>query len=662
MNSKQEDRAFIKFYQNEAKIEIRLEEDGYRILSGEMSSDIVKEIHDALENNNGLINARMGKILVILEKYAKDESNGISDLIEVTVPFKSGLWSETANNFVIFDTPGSNSASNIDHAQVLKKAMEDMSNGMPIFVSEYNSLDSTDNEKLYKDIKAIEELDSRFTMIIVNKADEADLEEEEGRIGLPLNRERRLMNLAIPKNMFGEGVFFVSSVMGLGAKVDGKLINKHYLRLFSRNKDEYADPMDDLYQRLYRFNIMPEQLKNKAVEHAEKCKDLIYANSGLYSVEKEIQTFGDKYSSYNKCFQSETFLRKVIDITSDEIQQSKEKREISKQNRLNALERDKKELIEIIDKQDKDSTKQFIDEYPGFMQEYIDEAKSTSYEESLLDEKEEYTAIQEKELKLEDYVNNADEAAGAIFKNFKDSLKKAWVNKSFDEVKKAGNSFFDDLYSAQDQDFELERVRQEIKEKSDDMIIEKKNNDYKKYSIYAQNSFNDHSKEYWDQKAKEIKNILSEIVTGSAALTEERREKLSNIIISYQNIDFDSMQEDLIDKKKFEKGLFLGKMTVWSSGEVNLKKLRDFYNEEISLKINKTYETVKESHKVSFQKWIDDLQETITVNIVEFNPELYSQNELIKEETEKIHELESRQITLNEYRDEIGGKMKWKEG
>ena len=43
--------------------------------------------------------------------------------------------------------------------------MEDLSNGLPIFVPEYDSLDSTDNDKLYQDINNMAELDNRFAMI-----------------------------------------------------------------------------------------------------------------------------------------------------------------------------------------------------------------------------------------------------------------------------------------------------------------------------------------------------------------------------------------------------------------------------------------------------------------------------------------------------------------
>ncbi len=72
--------------------------------------------------------------------------------------------------------------------------MEDLSNGLPIFVSEYDSMDSTDNDKLYQDINNMAELDNRFTMIIVNKADAASLK----KTGLTEDDRDRILSLAIP--------------------------------------------------------------------------------------------------------------------------------------------------------------------------------------------------------------------------------------------------------------------------------------------------------------------------------------------------------------------------------------------------------------------------------------------------------------------------------
>ena len=54
-----------------------------------------------------------------------------------------------------------------------------MTNGLPIFLSTPEALDSTDNEDLYHLIQEMEELDSRFTMIVVNKADGPGLQRKE---------------------------------------------------------------------------------------------------------------------------------------------------------------------------------------------------------------------------------------------------------------------------------------------------------------------------------------------------------------------------------------------------------------------------------------------------------------------------------------------------
>ena len=62
----------------------------------------------------------------------------------------------------------------------------------------------------------------------------------------------------------------------------------------------------------------------------------------------------------------------------------------------------------------------------------------------------------------------------------------------------------------------------------------------------------------------------------------------------------------------------------------------------------------------------DDLQVVIVddnsdENIVEFSPQLYNQAEIIREETERIAELESRKLKLREYSEQIRRMMDWKE-
>lgn len=70
-------------------------------------------------------------------------------------------------------------------------------------------------------------------------------------------------------------------------------------------------------------------MKKNAVEQALKSDELILVNSGLFSIEWEIQMFANKHAAYNKCVQSKLFLGNVIEITSDDITKVKEQHEES---------------------------------------------------------------------------------------------------------------------------------------------------------------------------------------------------------------------------------------------------------------------------------------------------------------------------------------------
>ena len=84
----------------------------------------------------------------ILNNYEKKdkEVTEIGSVITLVVPFStSGVIGNSSNKFVIFDTPGSNSNSNQDHAKVLAEAMDGFSNGIPLWVTQYDAHDTKDN-------------------------------------------------------------------------------------------------------------------------------------------------------------------------------------------------------------------------------------------------------------------------------------------------------------------------------------------------------------------------------------------------------------------------------------------------------------------------------------------------------------------------------------
>ena len=311
MQSYQSDRAFIKFLYQETPIIINLKSD-FEIV-GELPIEFRDElIKNILIDSNSSLSKKISSLLKFLNLY--DETNGkdfISDLIELEVPFNSEVFEKSHNPFVIFDTPGSNYAGNTKDSELLKQQMEDLTNGLPIFVSDYSGLPTTDNDSLIEELQSFDELDQRFTILVVNKADQTmeanetwGKEQEDKIKSQPVSKKLAVRGL--------QGIYFVSSIMGLGYKNKGIFISEHDTRYFKKNSDDFDETEPEFTLKLYKFNIIPDQHKAKFASEIPEGIDPIYLNSGLYSIENEIETYANKYSAYNKCQQSRLFLEKIF--------------------------------------------------------------------------------------------------------------------------------------------------------------------------------------------------------------------------------------------------------------------------------------------------------------------------------------------------------------
>ena len=176
--SHQQDYGSIRLTINGLDVALHFNESGL-IQENDYSNPLYDSILAATSHarQNGLV-AHMNATLEAINDMATSEQFAMADLVAVEAPFcRTDSWSQSGR-FVIFDTPGSNSASSTDHLRVLREAMKGFSNGLPIYVTEHSTLDSTDNAKLYDEIRNIEAMDERFAMVIINKADSANLPKE----------------------------------------------------------------------------------------------------------------------------------------------------------------------------------------------------------------------------------------------------------------------------------------------------------------------------------------------------------------------------------------------------------------------------------------------------------------------------------------------------
>ena len=116
-------------------------------------------------------------------------------------------------------------------------------------------------------------------------------------------------------------------------------MDKHLSRIYRVHSSLFTDKEDAFYTTLYHYDILPGQLKETMVQDCEKTDhDLLYVNSGLYAIERQIQLFARKYSSYNKCQQSTGFLKGIIQIITEEMSELLEDRKTDRDDLLHLLD------------------------------------------------------------------------------------------------------------------------------------------------------------------------------------------------------------------------------------------------------------------------------------------------------------------------------------
>ena len=662
--SDSDELARIKFKHWDSEIELLFEGKSFRIRKGNFEDEMLIELTDIMNESvqSDMFNL-INKALEFINGYEKKdmESIEISDVIEVEIPFaKEGVLGKSRNNFVIFDTPGSNSNSNIDHSKVLADALHGFSNGIPVWVTQHESIDSNDNAKLCDDVLSIKALDKRFTMIVVNKADSSNLPES----GFSAKQIQNILEYNSVEKMYAGGIYFVSSVMGLGAKNDGSLTNKHYRKIYRSQQEMFADPEDMDYATLYIYNIMPEQIKNEIVEYSKACSqnetDLIYANSGLYCIEQEMEDFASKYSAYNKCQMVYMFLNDVIYKANDAIREKTDFLTRTREARKRELETEKQQLLDTLSETTKTKEDEFCKESKTFIKTYISSSLDYSYNpEELAELDDQIAKHNEEENRFDNQENDYVESKSSMWSHLKEngqSLLKGNLKESFKTMK---DDFVKDYKEMQENKDEMNTSRSEIDRATSDEIMRIVVDRYKKSIIDAQDKASAVTKQHWIDNAETLKNTLVAIITGSDALSSKQREELSEMIINHKGLEIDDEANKIFVKAKYLKGQIFG-FKLSASERLNTKRLANNFNDMIAKSIKAMSEDLNDNCYAAFKVWQIHLCSVIEENITELNPQLKQIAELIKEETDKINELADNQQTICSSLDAIKELMDWK--
>lgn len=658
-NSDQSDYANISFTYNGEKFAIAIEGNEFELHIGNPESPIINNIKKELLNiENRELYAMLRTILNYLNDYEKLNQDGeLGSVVSLTIPYsQKSLIANPLNKFVIFDTPGSNSNSNQDHAKVLAEAMDGFSNGIPVWVTEYDAHDTKDNADLCDKILEIDSLDKRFTMIVFNKSDEADLPENE----FTKKQEENILSFRAIEKMYASGIFFVSSIMGLGAKTDGEFVDRFYRKTFRMQNPAFSDPEDIDYLMLYRYNIMPEQLKQNALMNSSENPDLIYANSGLYCIENEIEKFGSKYSAYNKCQMVYSFLKNVIDKTDERIEKKLEESKKTLKNYNDQLDGKKKSLedsivklannsVEDCEKDSKNKVDLHTKEKLKYnlkieeLEQIDSDYRSESYEQSDVSSKEKDITRSTEKL-----VSHLKEHQQKLFN--KDALETA--KNMIADFKK---DFIDLQQSKKEKDLKIKEADKQASEQVIDAVIAK----YKNALDNVQSELSIFLNKYWQNNELQLKKELTELITGTDALNDTQRNEIANIIQSFDVNDFKDQANIVFSIERFLKNQIFG-IKVVDDETLALKRLSKKYNDIISENIDEISKEMNDNCFNKFKFWKNRLLSEINKNLVNDNPELYKLSLNIEETNNKIKQLEdNKQLIQNSFK-AIEDWMSWK--
>ncbi len=630
--------ADVEFTSNHMVVTISFNRGGYAIRPNSYSDELSAKIRECLEKEKeNALAQRVQSLLQVINDGA------IDDRVKIHIPFNSDSPLRNSEHpYVLFDTPGDNVANHEHHIHVLQEALRGMSNGLMLYVTVSNQLHTMSNQQLCDKVKAIQEIDTRFTMVIVNQADNADFSE--------YNRTE-IIESPIPVTLKPEGIYYVSSVMALGSKIDGDFVKDNNAMIYMQKQAFFMKKNGERFaQLLFLYNIAPKQIEIASEEGALHYseygdKERVLANSGLWAIEQEIQRFADNYAPYNKCYQSLLFLLKVREIAENDIADAVRMHDKSRAEYQSQLEAGiKKLLAELTISRD----------------EFVEKAFNGYPTEMEASKKEAYTPIAKAELiKLESELTSALEAAVGY------SERAEIADKAKEKTFKIQNIFNADVRADiatsykywREKSTERDNAREEIDTTAADQLLDQVKEKFNLAFNRAQTVLFQSSSNYWKTRAEELRKKLLIVVLASPDISQEKREELQGLIEGFEQIAFSVEVEKIFEKELFERHAFF---KIFEDHRLNKRKLASRFNSSLKDEIDNIYLQMKNSHKQIFTDWQKRLFSVIEDNITDLNPLLREAKKQVAFYKDLIESLRAAQEALNEYIDKINQLMDWK--
>lgn len=537
----------------------------------------------------------MNRALDIINHY-KSSEHKISDVIEVRLPYRNTGLPTDEVDFVIYDTPGSNSDSNAWHFEVLKRSLDEQTNALPILVTTTETMDAEDNNKILSLIEGIKAFDTTNAVVIINKADaevpEALRKKKEKSQELKISRWKSTR------------IFFVSSVIGMASKKKNPYEKADWFesKMFKTFKNNVEDFEHDGEMHLYEFNIIDDSKKilHDSQDPADWSK-VLYRNSGLEAVEKEIAEYASKYALYNKCRQASDYLQEAIELCAENVNEAKSELDRTLQEVKKCFDEKERELCNKLEEKKKDIT-----------------AYNTGFQRMLEKIFSSYTVM-----------HNLSQDGK---QDLQAELRNQWrVIKEQSEAQKHVR------------DWKFGQMQEYVYNKYNQLL-----------DGFAREA-NGRIAEFWNRGMELFKKECIEIVHESDTLTVEQKKILESIVLSHKGIAMYRMEFDLWRKRAIRNKKFM----FWyrKSQKVDFKAcgnemVKDF-NDEIRKRIVQTVlVNVNNSNN-----WTNSLIYILTEELSKFNPELSYFHQQMKTIRANVDEKEKCVFLLEDSKEYIDGLL-----
>ena len=619
---------------------------------------LIQEKLDAIALNP--VHVRIHELLAIIETHKKkckreNREKDIDPLIKITLPFsKEGVLSQSQCRYVVFDTPGEGSATNADHSKILEKQMQSLSNGLIMFITDNKSLDKIEGRDLCEKLIAMECFDNRFTMVIANRADCAKLPKE----GFQDEDIENKIGQTVCQTLHSQRIFYVSSIVGLGAKQGEEFIDEDYQDVYDKEITSYTNSEAKHPKSLYRYDIVPEQVKRRCIEQSERESNKAFANSGLFWIEQEIRIFAEVYSPYNKCTQSKYFLDEIIIETSARIDEKQENKESIRKTLNERMDTDKFACVEKLEKKAESLCGEFYNAYPAAMQSIVPSAAYTIKDEDLekrqseikadIQEENNYAAQKENARILKHLTHNEVEVQTV------DALKNTDIIEEDESmllaVKKAAQSKAKSFLESMDKKVQLHNLERKMEFEISEILFkevkDKFDSEIKKHQMTLETA----SEEYWKNNSESFRSNMIDAITNSEGIPEDKKKELGEIIESFEALELEEIADEVFKFDDFKRFFFFF---------LNLKKLAIRYNTLMYNYLVEISERLRKSHEKSYQEWEQSLMQKLRDNIIKLNPELRKLQEQIDSQAQEILNLKNRKKRLLGYQLEIEHLMDW---